>query len=53
MQNIVEILIALIIVASAIFLFIKNIKKKSSGGCDCGHCSQSTSCDSKDKNIKK
>ncbi len=35
----IEILIAGILVASASYILYKNIKKKSSGGCDCGSCS--------------
>lgn len=38
----VEIIITAFIVAGAIFIFAKNIKKKAkSGGCDCGSCSSS------------
>lgn len=36
----VEIIITIGIAALAVYIFAKNIKKKSkSGGCDCGSCS--------------
>ena len=34
-----EILITLILIALAAFILYKNVKKKASGGCDCGTCS--------------
>ena len=41
MGNLIEIIIAVLIIASALFLFIKSIRKKSSGDCDCGNCTKS------------
>lgn len=41
MGNLIEIIIAIIIIASALFLFVKNIKKKSCGDCGCGNCNKS------------
>lgn len=35
----IEILIAIILAASAAYILYKNIKKKASGNCDCGSCS--------------
>lgn len=34
-----EIIVTSLIVISAVYIFYKNIKKKSSGKCDCGSCS--------------
>ena len=38
---VIEIVITVIIIFLALYIFIKNIKKKSKpgGGCDCGSCS--------------
>jgi hypothetical protein len=33
-----EILVTIFLVAIATFILYKNIKKKASGGCDCGSC---------------
>lgn len=41
MGNLIEIIIAILIIAAALFLFIRSIKKKSCGGCDCGNCTKS------------
>ncbi|HHV73200.1 MAG TPA: FeoB-associated Cys-rich membrane protein [Thermoanaerobacterium sp.] len=38
---VVEIIITSIIVVSAIFILYKNIKKSTSGQCNCGSCSSS------------
>jgi ferrous iron transport protein B len=35
----IEILVASILAVSATYMLYKNIKKKASGGCDCGSCS--------------
>ncbi|EET86012.1 conserved hypothetical protein [Clostridium carboxidivorans P7] len=35
----IEILVTVVLVAFAARILYKNIKKKSSGGCDCGSCS--------------
>jgi hypothetical protein len=35
----IEIIITVLIAISAVFIFVKNIKKKSKNGCDCGSCS--------------
>jgi heterodisulfide reductase subunit C len=40
---VIEIIITAVIVVSAVVLFTKSMKKKASGGCDCGHCSASCS----------
>lgn len=54
MGNIVEIIVTILIIAAALFLFVKSMKKKSSGQCDCGHCSESCSkLNVKKTNIKK
>ena len=45
-----EILITIILVASAAFILFKNIKKKASGKCDCGSCS--SRCPNYDKEHK-
>lgn len=35
-----EIIITILIVLAAVFIFVGNLKKKAkSGGCDCGSCS--------------
>ncbi|MDP4143024.1 MAG: FeoB-associated Cys-rich membrane protein [Bacillota bacterium] len=39
----VEIIVTLLIAISAAYFLYKNIKKKASGSCDCGHCSKSCS----------
>jgi hypothetical protein len=36
----IEIVITLGIASAAIYIFAKNLKKKSKPGCDCGSCSQ-------------
>ncbi|AFK85118.1 MULTISPECIES: FeoB-associated Cys-rich membrane protein [Thermoanaerobacterium] len=38
---VVEIIITSIIVVSAVFILYKNIKKSTSGQCNCGSCSSS------------
>ncbi|WP_010234706.1 MULTISPECIES: FeoB-associated Cys-rich membrane protein [Clostridium] len=43
MENIIEIIITIFIIAAALFLFVRSMKKKSCGQCDCGHCSESCS----------
>lgn len=53
MQNIIEIVIAAIIITSSLILFVRNIKKKSLGDCDCGHCSKSNSCSTKNNKLGK
>lgn len=35
----IEILVTIILAAFAAHILYKNIKKKASGGCDCGSCS--------------
>lgn len=35
-----EFIISGVIIAAAVYIFYKNIKKKSSGTCDCGSCSR-------------
>lgn len=35
----IEIVVTSIIVASSAYILYKNIKKKATGGCDCGSCS--------------
>lgn len=49
---VIEIIVTIIIIFSALYIFIKNIKKKSKagGGCDCGSCS--SHCPSHTKKIK-
>jgi heterodisulfide reductase subunit C len=37
----VEIIFTVIIVAIAVFIFYKNLKKSTSGQCNCGSCSSS------------
>ena len=39
MKEIIEIAVATVIIIAALTIFIKNIKKKSSGTCDCDCCS--------------
>lgn len=34
-----EIVITLVIVASATYILLKNLKSKKNGGCNCGSCS--------------
>lgn len=43
MENIIEIIATILIIAAALFLFVRSMKKKSCGQCDCGHCSESCS----------
>lgn len=38
----IEIIFTLIVIAIAVFIFYKNLKKSTSGECNCGSCS--TSC---------
>jgi hypothetical protein len=40
MMTIVEVVITLGIATAAVYIFVKNIKKKSQAGCDCGSCSE-------------
>jgi ferrous iron transport protein B len=37
----VEIIITAIVIAAAGFIFYKNLKKSTSGECNCGSCSKS------------
>lgn len=43
MENIIEIIVTILIIGLALFLFVRSMKKKSCGHCDCGHCSESCS----------
>lgn len=43
MGNFIEIIITILIVTAALFFFIKSIRKKSSGGCDCSNCNKNCS----------
>lgn len=42
-----EIIIAIVIILLAIYILAKNIKKKTSGQCDCSSCPTGCSCSSK------
>lgn len=37
----VEIIFTILIIAIAVFIFYKNLKKSTSGECNCGSCSKS------------
>lgn len=48
-----EIIIATVIILLAIYILAKNIKKKTSGQCDCSSCPPGCSCSNKEeKQIK-
>lgn len=38
---IIEVIITVAIVAAAVFMLYKNLKKSASGKCNCGNCSSS------------
>jgi hypothetical protein len=35
----IEIVLTVLIVSLAVYIFVKSIRKKSKSGCDCGSCS--------------
>lgn len=49
----IEIIITAVIAVLAVSIFLKNMKKKSSGCCDCGNCPQSTKSCCSAKNIQR
>ncbi|EPY6472417.1 FeoB-associated Cys-rich membrane protein [Clostridium sporogenes] len=44
-----EIIIAIVIILLAIYILAKNIKKKTSGQCDCSSCPTGCSCSNKEE----
>ncbi|SKA74991.1 Virus attachment protein p12 family protein [Clostridium sp. USBA 49] len=47
-----EIIITILLLALAIFIFYKNFKKSTKGECNCGSCSSSCPMYNKEKNKK-
>lgn len=47
-----EIIITILLLGIAIFIFYKNLKKSTKGECNCGSCSSSCPMYNKEKNKK-